>query len=296
MFRKLVLLVVIILSIFALALPASADVKTNGVVVTPVGYWLAMATANPTAQSGGIGTTITFDVEVYMGLACVGAPPCVAPPEPVSNSEITFDGIYGTDATKFTKTGGDTGTVTIDGDTTFNAIITCDTSAIGTFTAEIRFESVPVFTPPAKVRAKGLGGESDTVSAFVTCTVNETGEVVVVSPAPTVTSENTETGAPLRVYCSASGKTFFIYRSVGNKGELEFITTESEVEDAGIPSSNMIVIEENEAGDIVLYRLNSGQYMVQMFVSDPVIGGKVYSFVWGPCAYGQNGARGFSNP
>ncbi len=295
MFRKLAVLVILVISIFSFIIPASAEVKNDG-VVTPVGYWLAMATAIPTAQSGGIGTSITFEVEVYMGLACVGAPPCVAPPGPVSNSEITFDGIYGTDAAKFTKTGGDTGTVTINGGTTFIAIITCDTSVVGTFDAEIRFESVPVFTPPAKLRGKALGGESDTVSAFITCTVNESGEVVVVSPAPTVTSENTETGAPLRVYCSTSGKTFFIYRSVGNKGELEFITTETEVEDAGIPANNMVVIEENEAGDIVLYRVSNGQYMVQMFVSDPVIGGKVYSFVWGPCMYGQNGARGYTNP
>ncbi len=49
MFRKFTLLAFIIFSILVLALPVSADVETNG-IVTPVGYWLAMATATPPAM------------------------------------------------------------------------------------------------------------------------------------------------------------------------------------------------------------------------------------------------------
>ncbi|MDX2075824.1 MAG: hypothetical protein SFZ02_05300 [bacterium] len=294
MLRKLALLAVMVVAMLGVAMPASADVETHG-IVTPVGYWLVMATANPLTQSGGVGSVITFDVEAYVGLACVGAPPCVAPPGPVDSFEVSFDGIYGLDAAKFSKTGGDTGIVIVDDETSFNAIITCDTSEVGTFTAQIYFEDVPL--PPllkSNTVSKVVTGESNSSFVTITCIVTETGAVVTV--APSVTSENTETGAPLRVYCSDSGKTFFIYRSVGNTGELEFISTESEVEDAGIPSGTPVVIEESDSGDIVLYRLSNGQYMVQMFVPDPVIGGKVYSFVWGPCAYGKNGARGFFTP
>jgi hypothetical protein len=285
MFRKFSLLVLSLMALLVMALPASAEVKTNGFVGS--NYWAIIATANPATNGGAVGSVVTFDVQAINTFIC-NNPPCA--PEPATEYEVTFEGIFGADAAKFAKTGGDVGAVVVDDVNPFTAIITCDTSAIGTFTAQIGFRYGKV-TLNAGAFAKTLGGAAPVSYATITCIVTEDGAM----PAP-VTSENTETGAPLRVYCSASGKTFFIYRSVGNVGELDFITTEAEIDVVGVPTGNPVIIEENTAGDIVLYRLSNGRYLIQMFVPDPVIGGKVYSFVWGPCAYGQNGAIGFFTP
>jgi len=286
MFRKFSLLILSLMALLVVALPASAEVKTNGPIAPD--YWAIIATATPATNGGAVGSVVTFDVQALSTLIC-GTPPCTSP-DPAPAFEVTFEGIFGADAAKFAKTGGDVGAVVVDDMTPFTAIITCDTSAIGTFTAQIGFHYGEVITKLGAF-AKALGGTKPVSYATVTCIVTEDGTL----PAP-VTSENTETGAPLRVYCSASGNTFFIYRSVGNVGELEFITTEAEIDSVGMPTGNPVIIEENNAGDIVLYRLNNGRYLIQMFVPDPVIGGKVYSFVWGPCAYGQNGAIGFFTP